>query len=187
MSLFKNVSKIGIALLPFIMANEARADANASANFDVRGTAPAVCLMPEPTNTGNSNATVSNKTITITTLINQADARVQPWSSTFFFNQVMCNYNAVVRITSDNRGMTPTQAVPNVGGQFLNKINYTVNANWGGVSLTLNTLDAASASVPSGGANQGDLTLVISTLASSLPLVEGVFQDTIRINLGLSM
>lgn len=181
------ISKIGIALFPLMLATGAQAASDQGAEFGISGTAPAVCLMPEPSPSDTTNVSILNKAITVNTLIDATDARAQPWSATFVFDQVMCNYNSFVKITSVNRGMIPTEVVPTVGGEFLSKIDYTVSASWGGVNLTLNTVNANTVIVPTGGANQADLVLVISTAGSTLPLVTGFFQDTIRLNVGLEM
>jgi len=182
---------IGI-ILPLLASKQAYADDSASSEFVITGTAQPVCKISAPVSSTPNNALVNNQTITVSNLINQNDATVQPWSVTFTFEQVMCNYNAFVRISSDSGGMARVGGFdPAVAGsgEFLNHVNYTVAANWG--AIVLPTLDTAGVETfvqhQIGGANQANLNLVISAQASTTPLMQGTFQDTIRINVGLAM
>lgn len=184
-----------IAALTGLMATSSTAPADAagsaSTELQIKGTAQSVCRMPAPNATDQANTAVSNLTITVQNLINQQDATVQAWNATLGFTDVMCNYAAVLSMHSQNGGMTPvTPATQPVAGQFLTRVDYTATANWGSLnSLVLNTATQhdTPVSVQAAGANRGDLTVRLETTPSTIPLVQGEFQDTLVIKVGPSI
>ena len=76
------------------------------------------------------------------------------------------------------------------GSGFTNIINYTASATWNSVTATLNTSTVATAIGNESGAqqavataNSGNLTVSITPLAPSLPLITGAYADTLRVTL----
>ncbi|WP_170936934.1 MULTISPECIES: hypothetical protein [Rhodomicrobium] len=181
------------AILPLCAAAGVNAAESQSSDFTIKGTAQPVCLMPEPQPGTLTNTTVAGRTATIGNLVNQTDAKINPWSVTFNFEQVMCNYNSTVSIRSDKGGMMPVgaqDAAVSGSGEFLSRVDYTVVANWGAVQIQpLNAAGGSPVAVQAqpGGANLANLTMIISAPASTKPLIKGDYQDTIRINVGLLM
>ena len=183
------ICAISVALL---CAKPAAAEESASSEFIIEGTAQPVCHVSPPTSSNANNVSFSGSTITVNNLIDQNDATVQPWSVRLQFAQVMCNYNASVTIHSENGGLVPVDTVDNVvagSGEFLTRVDYVIDANWG--TVTLPQLNTASGQLTTqeeaGGPNQADLILVISMPGASKPLVQAQYQDTIKIKVGLTM
>ena len=90
-------------------------------------------------------------------------------------SNAMCNYNAWLSVSSQNGGLTSSNASTVVGGSFLTIVPYTVQATWGTLSVTLDTSTGNKvAKVQSSGANAGALSLNFATVASTLPVVQGL-------------
>lgn len=172
----------------FFAASSANAADNASGELQLRGTSVRVCQMPDPTAVNSGNASVQSMTITVNDLINQQDATIQAWQASLIYSGVMCNYGATLSLRSLNGGMTLTgPAVQPVGGTFLSKVDYTATAKWGNQpNLTLDTAANGTdpVSLQLSGAAKADLLINLQTPASTTPLVEGLFQDTLIIKVG---
>jgi len=169
-------------------AGVAKAADNASGELQIRGTAARVCQMPDPTAVNSGNASVQSMTVTVNDLINQQDATIQAWQASLIYTGVMCNYGATLSLRSLNGGMTISgPAVQPVTGTFLTKVNYTAIAKWGNLpDLTLDT--AAKGTDPVSlqllGSARADLLINLQTPASTTPLVEGLYTDTLIIKVG---
>jgi hypothetical protein len=189
-----NMSKLSITAYALIaslfISTDACASESASAALGVRGTSLPVCQMLDPIVTSKTNATISNKSITVDNLISQQDATILAWDATMTFPRSMCNYSASVSLQSQYGGMKPTGSVGAVlAGDFMKQVNYTATARWGSVpQLILNTATSGTNAVSqlASGANQADLIVTISTPPSSAPLVAGDFQDNLIVKVGLS-
>jgi hypothetical protein len=181
----------GLTALVLCTISAAEAADSASGELQVRGSAARVCQMPDPTAVNSGNASVQSMTITVNDLVNQQDSTIQAWQVSLNYPGVMCNYGATLSLRSLNGGMKIVgPAVQPVGGSFLTQVNYTATAKWGILAdLTLDTAangtDPVSLQAP--GANQADLLVSLQTPASTTPLVEGQFQDTLIIKVGPSV
>lgn len=160
-----------------------------SSELSLEGTAKRVCRMPDPSNEGSgSNTAVQSVNITVANLINEQDATLLPWQANLRYADVMCNYGASLRLKSVRGGLkiVGNVATP-VGGNFLTHVDYTATATWGAVTpLILNTAvqqdQEVMVVVP--GANKADLVLQLQSPGSTLPVVEGSFQDTLILAVG---
>jgi hypothetical protein len=181
-----------IALVLVGTASPAQADETATAEFTIEGTAVPVCKMPPPVASQETNAAFSGTAITVTNLVNQADATVQNWKTILTFPQVMCNYSAYISVKSTKGGLYPLEepdVVVNGSNNFLRRVDYTVIGTWGSIEIPqLNTSgEPIVVNQISGGPNQADLVLEISTPNSNDPLVTATYQDTLVVQVGLQM
>lgn len=186
------VSTISILFAGILASvNAAAADDSASGELQLRGTAPRVCQMPDPTAVNSGNASVQSMTVTVNDLVNQQDSTIQAWQASLNYAGVMCNYGATLSLRSLNGGMKIIGPVTQpVGGTFLTQVNYTAVAKWGNLAdliLDTGTNGIEPVSLQSPGPNKADLLISLQTLASTTPLVEGQFQDTLIIKVGPSV
>jgi hypothetical protein len=171
---------------------QAHAADTGTSEFTIQGTAQPVCDLSPPAAQTQDNVNVEGTSITVTNLINQNDATIQPFTATIKFDQVMCNYSAYVTIASANGGLQPVNA-PNTAvdgsGEFLTHVDYTVNATWGSVTLPqLNTASGLNTVQElASGPNQADLIVTIATPGSAMPLAQAEYLDTLTIQIGLQM
>jgi hypothetical protein len=186
-----NIAVLLLAASSWCSGGPAKAADSASGELQLRGTAPRVCQMPDPTAVNSGNASVQSMTITVNDLVNQQDSTIQAWQASLNYAGVMCNYSATLSLRSLNGGMKIVgPAVQPVGGTFLTQVNYTATAKWGNLSdLILNTAANGTdpVSLQSTGPNKADLLINLNTPASTVPLVEGQFQDTLIIKVGPSV
>ncbi len=187
-------SRVRLGLLSAVLSvgclgtHVAQAADSASGELQIQGTAPRVCQMPDPTAVNSGNAAVQSMTITVADLINQQDATIQAWQASLNYPGVMCNYGATLSLRSLNGGMKPVgPAITPVSNQFLTQVNYTATATWGTLAnLVLDTAvnNTDPVSLVSPGPNKADLLVTVQTPASTNPLVEGQYQDTLIIKVG---
>ncbi|MBC7869813.1 MAG: hypothetical protein H7Y09_03160 [Chitinophagaceae bacterium] len=166
-------------------------DSSGSSRITIRGTAEQVCVMPPPRSTGASNAAFDGDVATISDLIDDGTATVNPFSLQITYTNVMCNYNASVSLTSTRGGLQQIDGEQNVvssSGALLNEIDYTAQLTWGGMALPV--LDTTSLSGTgrveslAGGANAADLVLTITAAKGDTPVLLGNYEDTLIINIG---
>jgi hypothetical protein len=169
-------------------AQVAQSADSASGELQIQGVAQRTCLMPDPTAINSGNASVQSMTVTVNNLINQQNATIQAWQVSLNYPGVMCNYGATLSLRSLNGGMKAVgPALTPVSNQFLTQVNYTATAKWGTLSdLVLNTSTNGTdpVSLVSPGPNMADLLVSLQTPASTAPLVEGNYQDTLIIKVG---
>lgn len=103
------------------------------------------------------------------------------------FANVACNAASFLQLSSLSGGVVNAGAP---GSGFTNIIDYTAAATWNSVTATLNTSTVATATGTETGvqqsvatANSGNLTVSITPLTPSLPLITGAYSDTLRITL----
>jgi hypothetical protein len=190
-SQFLLLSLLGLSIgAPF--APQALAQESGSTQITVTGTAPKVCVLPAPVTTGTAtNATFASNAINITQFVDPNTALVTPSSLSLQFPNTLCNYSANVSLKSQNGGLISSNGmtVASGSGAFLQNVPYTANLSWGSFNLALDTTSAHSTVVsnPTSGATAGNLTLTIATQASSLPVVQGTYQDTLMLKIGAVM
>ena len=178
-----------LALALFGVPGQAGADQSSSTQISITGVAWPVCQLPSPKAAGSSYASFDNSTVTFTQFLDPQTALVQPSNITLRFAGAMCNYNANVSLSSKNGGLvsSSTPTALSGAGSFLQIVPYTVTAAWGTVGVTLDTSTGTSATAPAGGANAADLTLTIATQKSALPVMQGVYQDTLIVKIGAQL
>ena len=177
-----------------LLTSAAMAQDSASTQITVTGTAPKVCVLSTPVTTGTAtNATFASNSINITQFIDPATALVTPSSLSLQFPNTLCNYSATVSLKSQSGGLVSTNAstVANGSGAFLQNVPYIANASWGTFNLALDTSTSKGAAVTASnvtsGATAGNLTLTIATVASSQPVPQGTYQDTLTLKIGAPM
>jgi hypothetical protein len=166
------------------------ASSSASTSFQIKGVAPQVCQLPGQAAPSGAalNATYSSNMVTIESLIDNSTAFVKSSSLTLKFDKAMCNYEAYLSLSSQNSGMTSTDAKQATAGEFLSKVDYTVTADWGSIrDLILDTSQQRTAQLQTSGANSGTLTLTFATKDGSVPLVNGTYTDTIAVQIGAKL
>jgi hypothetical protein len=166
----------------------AQAQDSGSAEIEITGRAQPVCTLSNSTQTAGSNAQYVNNKLTINNLIDPATARVNTAAAEITFAEVMCNYKAVISLSTLNAGLVPAVPVTDPDGAFLTKVPYTVTGTWGSFTLpTLNTSNSAPASAiikEADGARRNALVLNFSTTESDIPLVAGDFSDVLELKVG---
>lgn len=104
------------------------------------------------------------------------------------FANVVCNGPSTLLLTSLNGGVLNTTT----SSGFDNIINYEASATWSSVTATINTETDPAASV--GGsedgtpaavstAGSGSLSVTITPITNSQPLIAGTYSDTLRVTL----
>jgi hypothetical protein len=174
-----------IAMAPFLPAY---AQDSGSTQIEITGRAQPVCTLSPSTQTAGANASYANNKLTISSLIDPATAKINSAIAEITFSEVMCNYKAVVSLSTLNAGLVPAVPVTDPDGVFLTKVPYTVTGSWGSFALpTLNTATAAPASAiikEADGARRNSLVLNFATVQSDTPLVAGDFSDVLELKVG---
>ncbi len=191
---FRHFTLAMAALFTAALCGEALAQDSGSAQFTITGTAPNICVLPAPVATGAANnATYASNTITLTQLVNPTTALVNASSLTVQFPNTLCNYPANVSLSSKSGGLVAGNGATIAGGSgtFLQNVPYAVTASWGSFSLVLDTAtsngNTLTVSKPVGGANAGNLSLNFSTQASTLPVAQGTYTDTVTVKIGAAL
>ncbi len=190
-----SVRSLGILSLPLIMAlhcSPAISAESDSLELTLEGTATPVCRLPEVMPSNAVNASMTGGTITVSELVDKTDASIKPWSIRMTFAGAMCNYNAFIHIESEMGGLRPTTELDQVvsgSGAFLDRVDYKVTGTWGGI--TINPFDTATGthfvSLQSPGPNQGDLVIELKSDGSSVPLIQGQYEDRITVHIGAQL
>ncbi len=190
----RNLSKTHVLVFTafaVLCAGNGNASDTASNEISIQGTAPRVCNMPDPSAMNTGNTSVASAAITINSLISEDDASLQPWEATLSYPNVMCNYGATLSLSSQNGGLRVSGGgVQPVSGTFLDRIDYTATAQWGNLDeLVLNTATSGSTpvSIQASAPNRGDLVVTLQSLASTLPVMEGQFEDVLVVKVGPSI
>jgi hypothetical protein len=150
-----------------------------------------VCVLGSASASGAaSNATYAANLITLTQFLDPTTALVNQSTLRLQIANAMCNYNAWLSLSSQNGGLTSSNAGGVAAGSegFLTVVPYNVQANWGSINLSLDTGTGAKlAKVQAGGANSGNLSLTFTTEKSALPVVQGTYSDVVTVKVGASL
>lgn len=102
------------------------------------------------------------------------------------YANVACNGPSDLQLTSLSGGVVNASTASG----FANIINYTASATWNSVTATVNTSTVPGATGPEAGAVApvatafaGSLSVTITPIANTLPLVQGAYSDTLRVTL----
>jgi hypothetical protein len=102
------------------------------------------------------------------------------------YANVACNGPSQLQLTSLSGGVLNGAAAAG----FQNIINYTASATWNSVTANVNTSTVPTATGPEAGTAQpvatafiGSLSVTITPIANTLPLVKGAYTDTLRVTL----
>ncbi len=152
----------------------------ATQDINISATVPAACSI---NNAATGTAGTATIPVSVAGVVNTA--AITPTGSPFA--NVACNAASFLQLTSLSGGVVNAGAP---GSGFTNIINYTASATWNSVTATLNTSTVATAIGNESGAqqavataNSGNLTVSITPLAPSLPLITGAYADTLRVTL----
>lgn len=152
--------------------------ANANQEMVLTGGVPALCLLGPVTSSLGSNATFDAAGGRVDAAIDPSIARIQPASIRLRINSAMCNFSALIGLTSKNGGMRSKlsqAAVP-----------YTIVANWSGAGAVLDTSKGKTAWKYTNGPINGVLTLDFKTQESAAS-VAGSYHDTLIIKIGSAL
>ncbi len=184
----------GLSLFVWPFAESSVAADSQSQALSVRGYAQSVCTLAAPQISQSTNITISGGTaiqivLNVPALVDEKTAQLRPGSVSLTAN-LICNRSHSLRIVSGNGGLRPqTGGDTPAGTGFANRIDYTVNASWGGATAQLQTSGVGGAATPevqSPGAYAGNLVLQVSineSGAGHLPLVAGNYTDALTITL----
>lgn len=179
-----------IVTLSTALAPQANAASDrASSSFTLKGEAKPVCVMPAPRAAGSG--VTYNEGVIIFDEFLQPDLTLNAGTVTITFPATMCNYNTMLSLTTASgamRNRDPAATVAGDANSFLTEVDYTASLTWGSVSMpVLDTSQlGAGAAVEKivGGANVGDLTLTIKTEGGTVPVVRGLYDDVITLDIG---
>lgn len=142
--------------------------------------------------TVNSACTINNvatgTTDTATIVINaNGSVNTTPITPTNApYANVACNGPSNLQLTSLSGGVLNGAAAAG----FQNIINYTASATWNSVTANVNTSTVPTAAGPEAGTQApvatafiGSLSVTITPIANTLPLVQGGYTDTLRVTL----
>lgn len=103
------------------------------------------------------------------------------------FANVACNAASFLQLTSLSGGVVNAGAP---GSGFTNIIDYQASATWNSVTATVDTSTAPAAAGAESGTQQsvgtahsGNLSVTITPIANTMPLITGAYSDTLRITL----
>ena len=92
---------------------------------------------------------------------------------------VACTKASDLTLTSSNQGLTG----PGVTAGFENVIHYTATASFDGAAPSLDTSTAAVDTDATSGAASGTMTVNITPQANLLPVMVGIYGDTLTVTL----
>jgi len=149
-----------------------------------QGQAPAGCLMQAPLSPSADNASVTasapgSADIVITQLV--GDDGVSEGATVILNVPAACNQAHTVSLISSNGGLLNAEGAP-AGGPFRALLPYSVVLSWGSGSETYQSGDPA-ATISSGDAATGSVTVTIEIPAGGAPLVAGSYSDQLILEL----
>lgn len=167
----------------------AQSTGSASTTLTLRGTAQPVCTMPAPQAEASGPVTFSNGVIDFGQLIDSGSALVKGSAITLTFPGVMCNYNAMLSVTTEKGGLVNTDsaaAAAAASAGFLSRVDYAMRVRWGTLEFSsiANLTPGGGLKQATGGANLGDLILTIETQEGTTPVLQGQYEDTVTVRVG---
>lgn len=173
------------------MTSAALAVDHGSHNFDMGGEAVPICQMPAPTTSSTNNASFDGSKLSIAELLDENTAMVKASEVIISYPGTMCNWAATLSVASANGAMIRTSGTDTAvagSGQFLDRIHYTVNVQWGQISIdNFNTAlltGDRKISKATGGANRADLIVTVRTAEGNTPVLNGTYTDTLTVKVG---
>jgi hypothetical protein len=167
MTFFKLASAAGVALALSSVSAMAQ---TATQNIQLNAVVTDFCSIA-----GTASGALQNRTITVTNG-NVATAALAQVS----VNSVACTKISNLTLTTTNTGLTTAGS----NGSFQNVIHYSAAASFAGAAPTLNTSSATSATAATNtGANGGTLTVDITPIANTLPMLAGNYADVLVVTL----
>ncbi|MEN9719118.1 MAG: hypothetical protein RIQ99_1996 [Pseudomonadota bacterium] len=179
-----------IALLIAAPPVQAQVLDTATRRIDLAGTAPAACVIAQPTASQTVNASyaatgTTSGQITIAQLVDSQNATSLE-SAIRLDLPVTCNSSHRVTVRSANGALVRTGAAAAttalLPGGFAEAVNYQLGVNWAGATRSFGS-DARQTAIDTPQPAKGELTLNFSTAAGSGPLVAGQYTDSIVVEL----
>lgn len=169
------------ALIFVAFAAGAASAQTATQDINISATVTKACTI----NNVATGSPVGTATIPVTAAGAVTTTAITPTGSPFA--NVACNAASNLQLTSVSGGVVNATS-PGTG--FTNIINYTATATWNSQTASINTATNPAASASESGtavavatANSGNLTVSITPLANTLPLVIGAYSDILRVTL----
>ncbi len=182
-----------LAVATLFAGTEVRAADAQGQGFSLSGTVANTCTLGSFSEVSSSNVTVGASGTTFDITLDSAgnDAVADPFSAEVAAD-AMCNFNANVKLTTQNGGMTlggvAQSSLTAPPANFANLVEYQATVNWASANIgTLDTNNGAegyNSSWPVGATN-GSLSLTIadSNLPAD-PLLAGTYEDTLTLDIG---
>lgn len=188
----KTLLSVTAALAATAVAGSAMAADTANRGVNINGAMADTCTVASPTVVGSAtNASLAGNVVSVTQLASDVDARLQPTTITLNL-EVMCNNPGVLLIGEANGGLVRSGgAGPVVGGNFIRKIGYELEADWFGLALTGNERERGHNSLLPGSiipinfittaAARGPATVKFTIPTDNRPVVAGSYSTTVTV------
>lgn len=166
MSILLRLAMIACTLFGLSLSASAQ---SATQNINLNATVADYCSI-----SGSATSTDVDRTITVTNGAVDTAALTQVSVA-----NVACSKISDLTLTSTNTGLTG----PAAAGGFQNVIYYTAAASFDGASTSLDTSSTNTATDATTGAATGTLTVDITPIANSSPMVAGSYADVLVVTL----
>jgi len=153
------------------------------------GVAPSTCRVDSLSASGGAtNGTYGANRIILKDALDPSTGLFNESAITLDAN-AMCNFGVRISVSSQNGGLTPSQALVAASGSAgYAAVPYKVHASWGPVKLLLDTGTGGKvAEVVTGGANSGRLSLSFGIPRSHLPVAPGPYRDVVTVKIGVPL
>jgi hypothetical protein len=182
-----------------VLFSNAEAEDGGGSDLSVGGQAPPVCNFTaglrevESSNMSLSSPGANAGQISINQLNDAQDSHLNRASIQLELLGV-CNKPHHLTILSTKGGLAPAIQKPVVTGSFIQHVNYRVDVNWAGRTLSLATDATPEKKSPAmliEGPNSGPLNINViideSTNNLQTPVVEGQYSDSLLVQIGLPL
>ena len=182
-----------------VLFSDAKAEEGGGSDLSVGGPAIPVCSFTAGLReVGSSNMTLSSPgansgRILINQLIDETTGHLNRASIQLELLGV-CNKAHYLTILTTKGGLAPAEQKPVVSGSFIQHVNYRVDVNWAGRASSLSTDATPGKKSPVGlieGPNSGPLNINViideSTNNLQTPTLEGVYSDSLIVQIGLPL
>ena len=159
----------------------------AQGRLDLTGTAPSACVISTPTSAAGANATFQaagdqQGQINITELADPTTA--QPIAASINLAlPIICNSAHKVIISTANGGLARVGGAGQTVGGFREFLPYSVSASWAGQTATATSQAGTTVTINANDGAAGQLSLVIDVPGGGVPLIAGVYDDQVVIEL----
>ena len=190
---------LAILVSSCVLFSNAQAEDGGGSDLSVGGQAPPVCSFTAglrevaSSNMSLSSPGANSGRILINQLIDETTGHLNRASIQLELLGV-CNKAHHLSILTTKGGLAPAEQKPVVSGSFIQHVNYRVDVNWAGRTASLATDATAGKKSPSGvieGPNSGPLNINIiideSTNNLQTPTLEGVYSDSLIVQIGLPL
>jgi hypothetical protein len=180
-----------------LLAEPAAAGISGGSNFSMGGASPPICSFaaaPRALNAENmslSGAGQTSASLSINQLTDSATALLKKASIQLEIIGI-CNESHYLSLKTSKGGLTLEDQTAVTGGNFLNHVNYRVQADWAGQSISLNTdaiaeKEVSTAVIEKTHRGALNISLLIDENANDMnkPVLAGQYTDFLTVQIGL--